>query len=129
MSASKHDLVFARLDSRPHDPDVITQQFETATRRAGMKRIRLHDCRHTHASLLLEAGVHPKVVQERLGHSSVMVTLDRYFHVVPNMQADAAIPIRMVVDGSDRDAGFRRNQLPMACQKTTWKRWIAGWSA
>jgi len=99
LSASKHDLVFARADGRPHDPDVITQQFESATRRAGVKRIRLHDCRHTHASLLLEAGIHPKVVQERLGHSSVMVTLDRYSHVVPNMQADAAARIGMVVDG------------------------------
>lgn len=99
LSASKHDLVFARADGRPHDPDVITQQFESATRRAGVKRIRLHDCRHTHATLLLEAGVHPKVVAERLGHSSVMVTLDRYSHVVPNMQADAAARIGLVVDG------------------------------
>jgi len=99
LSAGKHDLVFARGDGRPHDPDVITQQFESAIRRAGVKRIRLHDCRHTHASLLLEAGIHPKVVQERLGHSSVMVTLDRYSHVVPNMQADAAERIGKVVDG------------------------------
>lgn len=98
LSASK-DLVFARGDGRPHDPDVISQQFAAAGRRAGVKRIRLHDCRHTHASLLLEAGIHPKVVQERLGHSSVMVTLDRYSHVVPNMQDEAAARIGAVVDG------------------------------
>jgi len=86
-------------DGRPDDPDVISQQFQTATKLTGVKRIRLHDCRPTHATLLLEAGVHAKVVSERLGHSSVMVTLDRYSHVLPNMQADAAARIGMVVDG------------------------------
>lgn len=49
-------------------------------------RIRFHDIRHTHATLLLQAGVHPKIVQERLGHSSINVTLDIYSHVLPNLQ-------------------------------------------
>ncbi len=93
------DLVFARADGRPHDPDVISQQFETATRRAGVKRIRLHDVRHTHATLGLAAGIHPKVMQERLGHSSIVVTMDRYSHVIPNMQDEAAAKLGMVVDG------------------------------
>ena len=58
--------------------------------RAGVKVIRLHDARHTHASLLLKQGVHPKIVQERLGHASIQITLDTYSHVAPGMQADAA---------------------------------------
>jgi integrase len=60
---------------------------------------RFHDMRHTHASLALQAGIHPKVVQERLGHSSIAVTLDRYSHVVPALQEDAATRIAAVVDG------------------------------
>lgn len=49
-------------------------------------KIRFHDLRHTHATLLLKAGIHPKIVQERLGHSSINVTLDTYSHVLPNLQ-------------------------------------------
>jgi integrase len=55
-----------------------------------VKKIRFHDLRHTHATLLLKQGVHPKVVQERLGHSSITVTLDLYSHVLPNIQKAAA---------------------------------------
>ncbi|MDF2713419.1 MAG: phage integrase [Paenibacillus sp.] len=55
-----------------------------------MPKIRFHDLRHTHASLLLKAQVHPKVVSERLGHSSVMITLDRYSHLFPTLQQEAA---------------------------------------
>lgn len=94
-----HGLVFCRPDGHPHDPDVITHQFDRALVKAGVKRIRLHDLRHTHATLLLQANVHPKIVQERLGHSSIVVTLDRYSHVIPNMQDEAAAKIGAVVDG------------------------------
>ena len=55
-----------------------------------MSGIRLHDLRHTHATLMLKQGVHPKVVSERLGHSSVAITLDTYSHVLPGIQAAAA---------------------------------------
>ncbi|MAE11164.1 MAG: hypothetical protein CL876_04525 [Dehalococcoidales bacterium] len=55
-----------------------------------MKGIRLHDARHTHASLMLKQGVHPKIVQERLGHASIQLTLDTYSHVVPGIQDAAA---------------------------------------
>jgi integrase len=94
-----HDLVFCRADGKPHDPDSITHQFELACSRARVKRIRLHDLRHTHATLLLQANVHAKVVSERLGHSSVVVTLDRYSHVLPNMQDEAAAKAGAVLDG------------------------------
>ena len=56
----------------------------------GRAHIRIHDLRHTHATLLLKAGVHPKVVSERLGHASVAITLDIYSHVLPGLQEAAA---------------------------------------
>ncbi len=52
--------------------------------------MRLHDARHTHASLLLKQGVHPKIVQERLGHGSIQITLDTYSHVAPGLQQAVA---------------------------------------
>ncbi len=58
--------------------------------RTSVKVIRLHDARHTHASLMLKQGIHPKVVQERLGHSSIQITLDTYSHVAPGLQEVAA---------------------------------------
>ncbi len=56
----------------------------------GMPGVRLHDLRHTYASLMLQAGVHPKVVSERLGHAGVSITLDTYSHVLPGVQEEAA---------------------------------------
>jgi integrase len=67
-------------------------------RSLGLPRIRFHDLRHTHASIALQASVHPKVVQERLGHSSVKLTLDTYAHVIPPMHWDAAARIASIVD-------------------------------
>lgn len=58
--------------------------------KAGLKHIRLHDARHSHASILHKQGVSPKVIQERLGHSSIQITLDTYSHVMPRMQEAAA---------------------------------------
>jgi integrase len=58
--------------------------------RAGVKIIRLHGARHTHASLMLKQGTHPKIVQERLGHAIIQITLDTYSHVAPGLQQAAA---------------------------------------
>jgi integrase len=85
-----NDLVFPRADGNWWNPPSVTAAFTRAVAAAGVPRIRLHDLRHTHASLLLVAGVSPKVVSERLGHSSVAFTLDTYAHVMPGMQPDAA---------------------------------------
>ena len=60
---------------------------------AGFPDVRLHDLRHASATLLLSAGVHPKVVQERLGHASIVVTLDTYSHVIEGLQREAAVAI------------------------------------
>jgi integrase len=85
-----HGLVFPREDGRWWNPPAITLAFGRALRRSGAPRIRFHDLRHTSATLLLRAGVNPKVVSERLGHSSVAFTLDTYAHVIPGMQPEAA---------------------------------------
>lgn len=83
-------LVFCREDGTPLDPREFTKRFQRYLKKAGLPKVRLHDLRHTHASLLLARGVHPKIVQERLGHSSITMTLDLYSHLVPGLQEAAA---------------------------------------
>jgi integrase len=83
-------LVFPNVLGGPLDPSVLTRNFEKLVRNVGLTNVRLHDLRYFHATLLLKAGTHPKIVQERLGHSSIMVTLDTYSHVVPGLQEKAA---------------------------------------
>jgi len=82
--------VFTREDGRYVHPDTFSYWFGKHLQRAGLRSIRFHDLRHTHASLALQAGVSAKVVSDRLGHSSVAFTLDVYSHVVPALQEDAA---------------------------------------
>jgi integrase len=94
-----HDLVFCHPEGTPFDPDVISQAFDRLVAAFGLRRIRLHDLRHTHATLGLAAGVSVKVMSERLGHSKASVTQDLYQHVIPGMQEDAAARIAAVVDG------------------------------
>jgi integrase len=87
------DLVFSNALGGPLHPDRFTRAFGSAARRAGVKKIRLHDLRHTWATLALQAGVHPKVVSERLGHATTGITLDIYSHVQPELDASAAITV------------------------------------
>ncbi len=84
------DLVFTTRNGRPLEARNVTRSFKRFLARHQLREIRFHDLRHTHASLLLLAGEHPKVVQERLGHSSIRITLDTYSHLIPSMQRDAA---------------------------------------
>ena len=66
----------------------------------GLEGVRLHDARHSHASLMLKAGIHPKIVQERLGHSNIQITLDTYSHVAPGLQEAAAVRFDELVNPS-----------------------------
>jgi integrase len=84
------DLVFSDIEGKPMRPNTITRAWTELAARAGVKVIRLHDARHTHASLMLKQGIHPKIVQERLGHASITMTLDTYSHVAPGLQEAAA---------------------------------------
>jgi integrase len=83
-------LVFCKEDGTFLRPEEFTKRFQRYLVKAGLPKVRLHDLRHTHASLLLARGVHPKVVQERLGHSSITMTLDLYSHLTPGLQEAAA---------------------------------------
>ena len=83
-------LVFAKLDGEPIQPDSVTKMFSKLVRRAGVAPVSFHALRHTHATDLLRAGVHPKVTSERLGHTSIAVTMDVYSHAIPGLQEDAA---------------------------------------
>ncbi len=74
------DLVFSQPGSEPLLPDAISQAWTKLARRTGLEGIRLHDARHSHTSLMLKQGIHPKIVQERLGHASIQTTLDIYIH-------------------------------------------------
>jgi len=93
-------LVFSNNEGQPLRPNTITRAWTMLATRAGIKVIRLHDARHTHASLLLKQGIHPKIVQERLGHASIQITLDTYSHVAPGMQADAANQFEKLISHS-----------------------------
>ena len=87
-------LVFTADRGGPvHKRNLLRRWFYPLLKRAGLPKVRFHDLRHTHASLLLAEGVHPKVVQERLGHSQVSVTLDVYSHVAPSLQVEAAAKV------------------------------------
>ena len=85
-----HDLVFASQVGTPLENKRIREVFFRVCQRANVPKIRPYDLRHSSASLLLAAGVHPKVVAERLGHSNVTLTLSTYSHVLPSLQKDAA---------------------------------------
>jgi integrase len=83
-------LVCAREDGEPKQPASLTNEFTYLVGRVkGLPKVRFHDLRHSHATQLLAAGVHPKIVQERLGHSTITVTMDLYSHVSETMQSDA----------------------------------------
>jgi integrase len=93
-----HGLVFCREDGVPIWPRTFSGSFGQLAKAAGLPRIRFHDLRHTHATLALQAGVHPKVVSERLGHASIAITLDTYSHAIPAMQEDAAATVAALID-------------------------------
>jgi integrase len=93
-------FVFAKPNGDPLHPDYFSQVFDRLVAGMDLPRIRLHDIRHTHATLLFKEGVPPKVVSERLGHSSVAFTMQVYQHVLPGMQADAAATFGDIVFGA-----------------------------
>jgi hypothetical protein len=83
----------------------VTRHFQALARKAGLPPIRLHDLRHTNASIALAAGVDIKVVSDRLGHSTTAITADLYTHVVPSLGRDTAKGIAgLLADGSQEDA-------------------------
>ena len=99
LGASYHHqgLVFAREDGAPVHPDYFSQTFDRTVKRLGLPNIGLHDLRHTHATLGLAAGVHVKVISDRLGHATTSFTQDVYMHAIPAVEEDAADQIAHIV--------------------------------
>jgi integrase len=91
-----HGLVCARENGRPWHPESFTSAWRILCRDTGVT-VRFHDLRHTHATQLLRGGIHPKVVSERLGHSTIGLTLDTYSHVLPGMQEEAAAKLDAIL--------------------------------
>lgn len=92
--------VFTREDGRPWHPDYVSRLFDQTVKTSGLPRIPLKGLRHTSATVGLEAGVPAKVVQERLGHSSISITMDTYSHVTEGMDREAAERIAKMMGGS-----------------------------
>jgi len=94
-------LVFTLENGTALDPESVSRYFRQAVKMSMLPTIRLHDLRHTHATLALQAGIHPKVVSERLGHATISITLDTYSHAIPAMQEEAAALIAGLVFAVD----------------------------
>jgi integrase len=90
-------LVFTDAIGRPIHPQSFSESFERHVAAAGLRGIPLHGLRHTHATLALQAGVHPKVVSDRLGHYSAAFTLDTYSESIPALQESAASTVAALV--------------------------------
>jgi integrase len=97
---SDNDLVFCHPDGTVLHPERFSRGFLETVARIGLPRIRLHDLRHGWATLALEAGIHPRVVQERLGHANISITLDTYSHVIAGLDKEAAEQVAALVSGS-----------------------------
>lgn len=98
-------LVFAREDGTPVHPDYFSQTFDRTVKRLKLPKIRLHDLRHTHATLGLAAGIPVKVMSDRLGHATTSFTQDIYMHAIPAMEDDAADQIADLVFGDETNPG------------------------
>ena len=85
----EHDYVFCTSTGIHLNPNYVVDVLKKLLQRAGLPDIRFHDLRHSAATLLFKMNVHPKIVQELLGHSNISITLDIYSHVLPGMQKDA----------------------------------------
>lgn len=95
----EQDLAFTSTIGTPIEPHEVNRRFDALLLKAGLPHVRLHDLRHTAATLMLQQGTHPKIVQERLGHSKISMTLDTYSHVLPGMQEDAAERLDAALNG------------------------------
>jgi integrase len=94
------DYVFTKDSGAPIDPDNLTREFRNIIYKAGIPKGTFHGLRHSYATALLSANVHPAVVQSALGHSSITLTIDTYSHVMPGLEEAAARRIDDVLGGA-----------------------------
>jgi len=102
------DLIFPSTIGTPMEPRNVIRHFKDTLREAFLPNVRFHDLRHTAATLMLQQGTHPKIVQERLGHASISLTLDTYSHVIPTMQEEVAAKIDELLTPIDVSAELER---------------------
>jgi len=101
VSLGAATLVFPGRDGGPMNPDLFSGRFRRLVKKSGLRPVRLHDLRHGHATIGLRSGIHPKVMSERLGHSSVVMTLDLYSHAVFSLQREAAEAVASLIPVCD----------------------------
>jgi integrase len=109
-------LVFTNLEGGPLESGEVNRALTQALRQAGLPHIRVHDLRHTTASILLEAGTHPKILQDLLGHSTIRLTLDTYSHFTPALHREAAQTMDVVLNS---DAGLTASAVWSGGQEGT----------
>ncbi len=103
-------LVFCQPNGKPvHAHNIVQRDFRRVIKRAKVPRIRFHDLRHCHATHMLRVGVNPKIVQERLGHSTTAFTLSVYSHVLPGMQSEASKLVAERLLGTNQEPGIRQD--------------------
>jgi integrase len=112
VAPAPDDLVFVKADGTSMHPDIFSQLFDRTVAKIDVPSVSLHDLRHTHATLLLKAGVNVKVVSERLGHANVAFTMNVYQHVLPGMQAAAADTFSLLLR-NERDKTGSESNWPM----------------
>ena len=108
---TEDDLIFAHPDGSSLFPNSISRAWGLLARKAGIKAIRFHDAQHSHASLLLRQGAHPRIVQERLGHSTIATVLDVYSHVTLGIQEAVAARFDEVVSDGYNDQSRTDKEL------------------
>jgi integrase len=99
----EHDYVFCTSQGTHLGPNHIVEEFKKLLKQAGLPNIRFHDLRHSAASLLLSLGIHPKIVQELLGHTQIGITMDVYSHLLPGMQQDAMSKLNAALTRQESD--------------------------
>ncbi len=101
----EHDYVFCTLLGKCLNPNHVVEELKKLLTRAGLPDIRFHDLRHSAATLLLSLGIHPKIVQELLGHTQISMTMDIYSHVLPGMQQEAMSKLHDALKRDDDEGG------------------------
>lgn len=96
-----NNLVFSQSDGAPRRPDTLTKALPRYCRKVGLTGVRLHDLRHTHASLLLKLNANPKTVSDRLGHASIQITMDVYSHLLPGVQEAAVAGLDAMLEPAE----------------------------
>jgi len=116
---AENEFVFTRDDGSPINPNAITLAHRRILKNAGIPHIRVHDLRHTHATLLFKAGVHPKTVSMRLGHANIGITIDLYTHMLPGLQEAAAERFDDLIERSMKEASGGKDVSKMLAKNET----------